>query len=156
MKIVFPVLFILCCCCGPFVVIESACGEKLLDVHPYNAHETSELLKRDKRQGGGGIIPFRPLFVYRQQQREMQERWKEIEARKKLRQQSIYYQSYPQTSYRRPSTTSSIEYKYPSTRYSSHNYPSLEYENYYPSYYGSYGRYDQDRNYYPYYYNEYD
>lgn len=60
-------------------------------------HETKMILHRVKRQGGGGIIPFRPLFVYRQQQKEMQEKWKEIEERKRLQKEHLLqYQQYQQ------------------------------------------------------------
>lgn len=47
---------------------------------PSNDAET--LHHRFKRGGGGGLIPFRPLFVYRQQQKEKQAKWKLEEAQK--------------------------------------------------------------------------
>lgn len=105
-------------------------------------HETTSFIHRDKRQGGGGIIPFRPLFVYRQQQREMQEKWKEIEARKKLRhEQELQYQQYqayldtirsPQQSYQsHPPTLVSSNH---GAQHSSFHYPTKEYISYPPSY----------------------
>lgn len=46
---------------------------------------------RSKRDGG--TIPFRPLFVYRQQQKEKQARWKLLEAQKLLKQEQLNRQS---------------------------------------------------------------
>lgn len=51
---------------------------------PSNRPPTSnQRFKRDS-----GIIPFRPLFVYRQQQKELQAKWKLIEALKQQKKQA--------------------------------------------------------------------
>lgn len=127
------------------------------------------LLHREKRQGGGGIIPFRPLFVYRQQQKEQQEKWKEIEARKKVQQQLLQYQQYEtikqnqQYKQNRPSPTTYSTYSEQPTQYSAYNYPSSQYVSYYPSNYPRY-EYETDpvyqkqpsSNYYQDYYDGYE
>lgn len=53
---------------------------------PTNRYETETLNHRFKREG---FIPFRPLFVYRQQQIKKQARWKWLEAQKLLKKQLI-------------------------------------------------------------------
>lgn len=138
------------CCCGPFVSGDRSSDSAFsLVAHVTLPHETETLLHRDKRQGGGGIIPFRPLFVYRQQQREQQEKWREIEAKKKLKQQSlVQYEQYQDTVnkhqqqlYQSRPPTQHSSYSNPVTSsYSYYNYPSVQYSSYgYPSYYGRYG-----------------
>lgn len=141
---------------------------------PHDADGTNQPVNREKRQGGGGFIPFRPLFVYRQQQREMQERWKEIEARKKLREQQQLYpqtiqspQFYQSNNSPRPpsSSTSSITYNYPTayqqsyqpSPYSAYSaYLASYYKKYYPSWYYSTYYPSYSSSYYPSYYDGYD
>ncbi len=156
----FEILTLFTCCFGSNIIIGTT-GEEGLSLDP-----VTKLLIRQKRQGGGGIIPFRPLFVYRQQQREQQEKWKEIEARKKLKQQWVQYQQYEDSikqnqQFYRPSTAS-ISYSKPISQFSSYNYPY----SYYDTYPASSGRYEYDKepvyqkepssNYYQNYYDGYD
>lgn len=119
-------------------------------------HKTKTNLHRVKRQGGGGIIPFRPLFVYRQQQKEMQEKWKEIEEKKRLQKEHLLqyqqYQQYqeairpsipipvkPQQPYQSHSTAQYNAPNYnPTTHYNSNYYPATYYNpSYYPTYHHS-------------------
>ncbi|XP_037027560.1 uncharacterized protein LOC119068177 [Bradysia coprophila] len=158
---VFDVLTLSCCFYG-LLTVNRASGDNVIDQTislPFDM--TTNSLNRVKRQGGGGFIPFRPLFVYRQQQRERQERWKEIEAKKKLKEQ---YQQYEDSikqsqlySSHRPSTTG-ISYSGPATtQYTSYNkYPYTRYPSYSPSYYNQY-QYEKDpySNYYQKYYQNY-
>lgn len=176
---VFEVLTLIYCCYGSFVSGgrpgENAFSLDSIISLPY---ETDKLLHREKRQGGGGIIPFRPLFVYRQQQREQQEKWKEIEARKKLKQQLVQYDQYQDTVKQQqqlfqspPDTVKQQQQLYqkplptrytPTTQYSSYNnYPSSQYSSYsYPSYYAQYVKdlaYQKElSNYYQDYYDGYE
>lgn len=169
----FEVLILVSYCYGQSSTSDAS-SDNALNVQSWATlpHETEKLLHRQKRQGGGGIIPFRPLFVYRQQQREMQEKWKEIEERKKLRQQQLQYQQYeqyqesikPQQPVYRPITQYEQYHENikpqqppyrPTTHYSSYNYPSTRYKTYtYPSYY-SRDKYPTYQSYPSYYDSEY-
>lgn len=112
-------------------------------------HGAKTILSRAKRGGGGGgFIPFRPLFIYRQQQKKKQEKWKEIEARKKVEQDHLLqYQQY-QGAIHAPIELPSY---HPTSRYSS-IYPSTDYSSYYgrnnfekyPTYYSDAFSYYQD------------
>lgn len=144
------------CCYGLLAVVHVS-GENVIHINS----EANHLLNRVKRQGGGGFIPFRPLFVYRQQQRERQERWKEIEAKKKLREQYEQYEAAIKEnqlySSHRPAAPV-IPYKRPAipqySSYSNYYYPYNRYTSYSPTYYSQYEQ-DPYSNYYQNYYQNY-
>lgn len=67
-------------------LVTITCGFELNHLKP-PSNEAEIVNHRVKR--GGQAIPFRPLFVYRQQQKEKQARWKLLEAQKQLKLQNL-------------------------------------------------------------------
>ncbi|KAJ6638516.1 hypothetical protein Bhyg_11252 [Pseudolycoriella hygida] len=169
--IVYLKVFTIYCFVGSFIMC-GAYDETILSLSKMlglpHGTENDIILHREKRQGGGGIIPFRPLFVYRQQQKEQQERWKQEEAKKKQKQQFLEYQQNLEAikqsqRYQSRPVAQYNSYSYPTTQYSSYyNYPSSYYASYsYPSYYEQYQSYPVIRrrptsNYYQGYYDGYE